>query len=357
MRHDASLLLKWYDHNARDLPWRVPPAQSKVGVLPDPYHVWLSEVMLQQTTVATVGAYFQKFIHRWPKMEDMAAAQDQEVMAAWAGLGYYARARNMLAAARVVTRNYSGCFPQSEAELRKLPGIGPYTAAAIRAFAFGKRAVVVDGNIERVFSRLYAIKTPLPDAKPEIYDHVDQATPMERAGDFAQALMDLGATICTPKNPACGLCPWRQNCAAHEMGDMLAYPKKRPKPVKPTKRGIAYVARRFDGALLLEVRPAKGLLGGMLGWPTTEWTEEMPNPNPPMAADWQVLETQVRHSFTHFHLILDVAIAQVDAKTPTKTGTFHAPDAFDPSHLATLMRKVYSLAQPSSTPKPTKARA
>ncbi|MEM9438038.1 MAG: A/G-specific adenine glycosylase, partial [Pseudomonadota bacterium] len=254
------------------MPWRVGPADRAQGERPDPYRVWLSEVMLQQTTVVTVRDYFLKFISIWPTVSDLAAAEDADVMAAWAGLGYYARARNLLKCARAVVTDHRGVFPDTREELLTLPGIGPYTASAIAAIAFDEPATVVDGNVERVMARLHDIHTPLPKAKAELTEIAELYTPRHRPGDYAQAVMDLGATICTPRNPVCGICPVRTPCVARREGTALDLPKKEPKKPKPTRRGTAYVAFREDGAILLETRPEKGLLGGMLGFPTTEWS-------------------------------------------------------------------------------------
>ena len=250
----APELLAWYDVHARDLPWRVGPAARAAGVLPDPYRVWLSEIMLQQTTVATVKAYFERFTTRWPRISDLAAAEDADVMGEWAGLGYYARARNLLKCARVVTKEYNGQFPEERAHLLALPGIGPYTAAAIAAIAFDRPEPVMDGNVERVMARLYDIHTPLPTVKPELARLTAIQTPDQRPGDYAQAVMDLGATICTPKSPACGICPLRDPCLARAANTAPELPRKAPKKPKPTRYGIIYLAERDDGAVLLERR-------------------------------------------------------------------------------------------------------
>jgi len=336
------MLLPWYDAHARTLPWRVGPADRIKGVRPDPYRVWLSEIMLQQTTVATVRAYFERFTRRWPRVEALAAAEDAEVMGEWAGLGYYARARNLLKCARVVAS--AGGFPETEEELRALPGIGPYTAAAIAAIAFDRPAAVMDGNVERVMSRLFAVDTPLPRAKPELRALVDAASPVFRPGDYAQAVMDLGATICTPKSPACGICPLMERCAARAQGIAADLPKKAPKAAKPTRQGVAYIARRADGAWLLETRPAKGLLGGMLGWPGTDWTETAPVAAPPVDAAWRDLGAEIRHTFTHFHLVLGVQIADVPTNAMPSRGAFVSHAEFRPGDLPTVMRKAYDLA-------------
>ncbi len=285
--HVDTPLLKWYDTHARRLAWRAPPGAP----LPDPYRVWLSEIMLQQTTVATVAPYFEKFTARWPTVDALAAADDNDVMAAWAGLGYYARARNLLACARAV----DGCFPDTEAALRKLPGIGLYTAAAIAAFAFGRRAVVVDGNIERVVSRLFDVQTPLPTAKAELYRLTDTITPDDRCGDFAQALMDLGSMICTPRAPKCLVCPLQSLCRAQHPENL---PRKLPKPARPARDGIALWTEHDDRVWLVR-RPDSGLLGGMRALPSGGWDgSDCPETG-------QLLGT-VSHGFTHFTLTLAV---------------------------------------------------
>ena len=347
MRHpaEAGTLLRWYDIHARDLPWRVSPQARAQGARPDPYRIWLSEVMLQQTTVAAVRGYFDRFTTLWPTVGDLAAAQDGAVMGEWAGLGYYARARNLLKCARIVAHDHGGVFPQSPDGLLQLPGIGPYTASAIAAIAFERPEVVVDGNVERVMARLFDIHTPLPAAKPELTRAAASLTPDDRPGDYAQAVMDLGATICTPRAPACGICPWMQACAARAAGTALGLPRKTPKKAKPTRFGHAYVARRSDGAYLLEERPAKGLLGGMLGWPGSDWNED-PAPTPPIAADWRLVDAEARHTFTHFHLRLRVFVANADLDTVPDKGTFHQVHSFRPDHLPTVMRKVFDLARP-----------
>ncbi len=267
--------------------------------------------MLQQTTVAAVRGYFEAFTARWPLVEDLAAANDADVMAAWAGLGYYARARNLLACARSVAAA-GGRFPETEAGLRALPGVGPYTAAAIAAIAFQRPAVVVDGNVERVMARVFAVEAPLPGAKAELRRWAATLTPAARPGDFAQAVMDLGATVCTPRRPACGLCPWAAGCAGRRRGIAADLPRRAAKAVKPLRHGIVYVALRSDAAVLVETRAARGLLGGMLGLPGTDWIEARPAARPPFAADWQAAG-EVRHTFTHFHLALRVEVTPAPA--------------------------------------------
>ena len=343
MRDDkvtAASLLDWYDSHGRDLPWRL---RNGSTLRPDPYRVWLSEVMLQQTTVAAVKAYFARFTARWPGVSDLSQAVDADVMAEWAGLGYYARARNLLSCARAVVARHGGQFPDTLADLRALPGIGPYTAAAVAAIAFNRPETVVDGNVERVMARLFAVETPLPAAKPDLTARAAGLTPAERPGDYAQAVMDLGATICTPRNPVCALCPWMHPCMARAMGIQADLPRKTPKPDKPTRTGTVWVARRPDGAVLLERRPGKGLLGGTLGFPGTGWDGS--TAAAPIEADWSLAGT-VRHTFTHFHLHLTVLTATPRQGAATSRGEFHGPNLFSPQDLPTLMRKAFALAHP-----------
>lgn len=338
-------LLDWYDRHARVMPWRVSPADRQAGIAPDPYRVWMSEIMLQQTTVAAVKDYFERFVRRWPTVRDLAGAEDAAVMGEWAGLGYYARARNLLKCARAVVNDHGGAFPDTYDTLLTLPGIGPYTAAAIASIAFDQAETVLDGNVERVMARLFDIHAPLPGSKPELKARALELTPHERPGDYAQAVMDLGATICTPRNPACGICPWRTPCAARIAGTASELPKKTPKKAKPTRFGIVYLARRSDGAWLVETRPEKGLLGGMMGWPSTDWHEGAPTDQPPCPAKWQVLPGEVRHTFTHFHLILTVKTAALGADSDPGRGFFLDKHAFRPSDLPTVMRKAFDLAR------------
>jgi A/G-specific adenine glycosylase len=350
-RYDiASRLLAWYDVSHRDLPWRVPPQDLARGVQPDPYRVWLSEVMLQQTTVEAVKAYFRAFIERWPTVQLLAAASSDDVMKAWAGLGYYSRARNLKACAEMVARA-GGHFPDTEPELRALPGIGPYTAAAIAAIAFNRPAVVVDGNIERVTTRLFSLATPLPQVKPEIGEIVERLVPAERPGDFAQAMMDLGATICTPKRPRCMLCPLREDCSALANGDPALYPVRKPKPDRPMRRGAAFIAVRHDGAILLRKRPESGLLGGMSEVPTTGWTARKDGATgtaaAPFAADWQHMG-RISHVFTHFGLELEVYRTGSGDEAPH--GHFwSAPDDIAGEALPTVMKKAIEAAIPGAT--------
>ncbi len=334
----SGILLDWYDVHAREMPWRVGPAGRKRGERPDPYRVWLSEVMLQQTTVAAVRGHFHRFTERWPDVAALAAAADAEVMAEWAGLGYYARARNLLKCARAVAAQ--GRFPDTREGLLALPGIGPYTASAIAAIAFDRPETVVDGNVERVMARLHAVEAPLPGAKRQLAQLAADLTPRRRPGDYAQAVMDLGATICTPRRPACGICPWSEACAGRAAGLAADLPRRAPRAAKSVRRGAAYLARRPDGAWLLETRPARGLLGGMLGWPGSDWAEEVPDHCPPVAAPWREAG-EIRHTFTHFHLILTLFTAETDAMP--ERGRFVAPEAFQPADLPSLMRKAHDL--------------
>jgi A/G-specific adenine glycosylase len=343
----ASRLLEWYDRHRRTLPWRAP-----AGRMSAPYIVWLSEIMLQQTTVATVGDYFHRFVKRWPSVEALAAAPIDEVLSAWAGLGYYARARNLHACARVVAEQHAGRFPEDEAALLALPGIGRYTAAAIRAIAFNQPASAVDGNVERVIARLYALETPLPDAKPEIQARAAKLVPPSRAGDYAQAMMDLGATVCTPRSPRCVICPLMQACRARKLGIAEELPRRAPKADKPTRRGLAFVLARKDGAILLRKRPSKGLLGGMDEVPSSPWREGKLSiaealKQAPVPANWKVLEGGVRHTFTHFHLELAVARATATTSRLAKLSPGSAwveIDRMTERALPTVMRKVIAHA-------------
>lgn len=300
----SDALLQWYDSHARDLPWRAPPDSPR----PDPYRVWLSEIMLQQTTVAAVKPYFAAFTERWPNVQALAAADEAEVMAAWAGLGYYSRARNLVACARQVAAR--GSFPETEAELRKLPGLGAYTAAAMAAIAFGERAVVVDANVERVVARLFAIDAVLPAARKPIRAAAGRITPQDRAGDFAQAMMDLGATICTARDPKCLLCPLSAECDGRAEGDPARYPFKPAKKAKPHRTGTAYWIER-DGAVLLVTRAGKGMLGGMRALPDDGWSARGDGSgSAPLNTEWEACGS-VSHGFTHFTLELAVCRCEI----------------------------------------------
>ena len=314
-----ALLLDWYDDNARVLPWRVGPADHAAGQRPDPYRVWLSEIMLQQTTIPHAASYFLDFTRRWPTVGDLARAADADVMAAWAGLGYYARARNLIACARTVADRCAGRFPTDEASLLSLPGVGPYTAAALAAIAFDRPANVVDGNVERVMARLNAVQTPLPEAKGELKGLAGALVRDDRPGDWAQALMDLGATVCRPKAPLCHRCPLSVTCDAYAGGAPETYPRKSPKADRPRRRGVVFLLTS-DGQVALEQRAAKGLLGGMLGLPTTAWSTVAPTRAAVLAAapgqvEWRCLG-EVDHVFTHFALTLEVWRAEAAARDP-----------------------------------------
>ncbi|MEQ1547825.1 MAG: A/G-specific adenine glycosylase [Chakrabartia sp.] len=303
-------ILAHYDAYARDLPWRSLPGAP----LPDPYRVWLSEIMLQQTTVAAVKPYFETFTRRWPSVSALAKADDADVMAAWAGLGYYARARNLLACARAVVSQHGGLFPSDEVTLRTLPGIGDYTAAAITAIAFGKRAVVVDGNVERVMARFYTVEIAMPAAKPVLKNFADALTPLLRAGDYAQAVMDLGATLCTPRSPKCLLCPINTNCAGKDNPEH--YPVKLKKVAKPHRVGRVWWIER-DGHVLLIKRPDSGLLGGMRALPSCDWRGH--GVADLIAGNWQDVGF-VEHIFTHFSLTLSVRHLAVEEDCATALG-------------------------------------
>ncbi|WP_428631132.1 A/G-specific adenine glycosylase [Sphingopyxis sp.] len=325
----AARLLAWYDRAARVLSWRIAPGSDEV---PDPYRIWLAEVMLQQTTVAAVAGYFGRFTEQWPTVADLAAADDADVMAAWAGLGYYARARNLIACARAVVADHGGRFPDSEAALRALPGIGDYTAASVAAIAFGRAAVVVDANIERVIARHRMIETPLPMAKREIRAALAPLVPADRPGDFAQALMDLGATICTPRNPACAICPLMDDCRARGRSDIERLPVKPPKKAKPHRYGLAHWIER-DARIWLVRRPDKGMLGGMRALPGGDWTDARPTESG---------IAEVDHGFTHFDLTLKLVQRQSPPETPAAAaeGEWWPISDLDAAGLPTLYRKL-----------------
>jgi A/G-specific adenine glycosylase len=352
----AQALLSWYDGNARKLPWRVPPAESRAGVRPDPYRVWLSEVMLQQTTVEAVKPFFARFIAAWPDLPSLAAAESDDVMRAWAGLGYYSRARNLVACAKMVSEKHGGRFPETEAALRRLPGLGAYTAAAVAAIAFGERAAVVDGNVERIVARLAALPRPPAQAKAPVRGFVLALTPEKRPGDFAQGMMDLGATICTPRRPACILCPFRDICLARLSGAPAAYPVKAPKKEKPLRLGAAFVAVRRDGAVLLTKREPNGLLGGMAGLPTSAWSARADGDATaaaaPFAAQWRKAG-EAEHGFTHFTLRL--AVYRADGVETAKAPPGHwwsKPAEIETEALPTVMRKALRCAMPTPPTRP-----
>jgi A/G-specific adenine glycosylase len=347
MSEIAASLLAWYDRHHRVLPWRVTPDDRHGGERNDAYRVWLSEIMLQQTTVAAVGPYFRRFVERWPSVTALAAAEDDEVMREWAGLGYYSRARNLLKAARAVAALPGSAFPNTEEALRELPGIGGYTSAAIAAIAFDRPAAVVDGNVERVVTRLDAIAIPVAQAKPTIRARVTSMVPALRPGDFAQAMMDLGATICTPRRPKCMLCPISDHCAALRQGEPEAYPVKGEKKSKPVRQGVAHVATRADGAVLLRRRADKGLLGGMAEPPTHGWDGS--EPAAPFDAEWREAGT-IAHTFTHFTLDMRVLVASTERPAPP--GHWWSPSGTVGSEaLPTVMKKVLEAALPGITKK------
>ena len=325
----AQLLLRWYDANARVLPWRVKGQ--------DPYKVWLSEIMLQQTTVAAVKDYYIKFVVAWPTVEALAAAPLDDVLKAWAGLGYYARARHLHACARVISAQ-NGVYPRTIAALQALPGIGPYTAAAIAAIAYDTPVAAVDGNVDRVVSRFFGLEQPLPDSKARIRELAQALVPQSRAGDFAQAMMDLGATICTPKSPACGNCPWTDDCVAKAKGLQAVLPRKQPKKSVPTRYGQVYWVTDNKGRVLVRQRPMRGLLAGMTEFPSSDWSERKTKFIPPIEVEWKKLHGVVEHTFTHFHLELTVWATQ--QKTPTLGGRFVDVAKLDNEALPSVMRKV-----------------
>jgi len=334
---DPETLLAWYDRHRRDLPWRAPP-----GVRADPYRVWLSEIMLQQTTVVTVAPYFDRFVAHWPSVSALAAASLDEVLHQWQGLGYYARSRNLHACAKVVADQHGGRFPDDAIGLRALPGIGDYTAAAIAAIAFDRREAAVDGNVERVVARLFAVRERMPAAKPRLRALARELVPARRAGDFAQAMMDLGATICAPRRPRCVLCPWREECAARVGGFAEELPARAEKPERPLRQGVVFWLTRGDGAVLLRRRPESGLLGGMIEVPSTPWREAAWDTDEaltaaPVAADWRPLPGTVRHGFTHFPLELAI-VAATTASPPD--GIWAKPEQFKDYALPTLTKKI-----------------
>ena len=330
-------MLAWYDRHRRNLPWRAPP-----GIRPDPYRVWLSEIMLQQTTVVTVGRYFDRFVVRWPDISTLAAASLDEVLQLWQGLGYYARARNLHACARAIVERHCGVFPEKAEALRALPGIGDYTAAAIAAIAFDRPGAAIDGNVERVVARLYAVPEPLPTAKPRLRALAAALVPDRRAGDFAQALMDLGATICTPHRPRCILCPWRSSCTAAATGRTEDFPARGEKPERPLRHGVVFWLTRADGAVLLRRRPEKGLLGGMIEIPSTPWRASPWSfaealQAAPAAVAWSPLPGAVRHGFTHF--LLELAVV-AGAGVGAVDGIWSQIERLGDHALPTLMKKV-----------------
>jgi A/G-specific adenine glycosylase len=341
--------VSWYDEHARNLPWRVGPRDTARGVRQDPYAVWLSEIMLQQTTVAAVAPYFLTFLKTWPTVSDLAAASDDAIRSAWAGLGYYRRATNLHACAKAVAAR-GGAFPRTARELALLPGIGAYTSTAIAAIAFDEPVAVVDGNVERVVTRLFRLETPLPRVKDEVRREVAAMVPDARPGDFAQAMMDLGATICTPRNPACDLCPWASGCSARAAGDPERFPVKPPKKPKPRRFGAALVVVRSDGAIWCERRPDGGLLPGMTQVPTSAWSAERPSGH----KDAHAVGT-IDHVFTHFALTLDVYTRASDTP-PSGDGRWVVPEDLAAQAWPTVMLKVLRRAVPDVSDALRKAR-
>lgn len=348
----GNTLLNWYDKNGRELPWRERPVNGR-QILADPYSVWLSEIMLQQTTVAAVKPYFENFLQLWPNVATLAAAEDEAIMVQWAGLGYYSRARNLLKCARIVVADYGGHFPETAAGLQKLPGIGPYTAAAVASIAFRDPAAVVDGNVERVLTRLLSIETPLPAAKEVVRAALLPIIPSDRPGDLAQAFMDLGATLCSPKRPACSLCPLNDTCISFAEGKQETFPVKLPKKHKPTRTGAAFVLIREGKSIWLQKRASTGLLADMTEVPTTDWTSNQDGASDvsaaPLPTDWEDVG-MVRHTFTHFHLELIVFKSTSGLiHLPTKAmlaanGRWSNIENLENEALPNLMKKVISKA-------------
>ena len=346
----AVAILGWYECHARKMPWRVTPHDHAAGVRAEPYHVWLSEVMLQQTQVATVHEYFIKFLSNWPTVQEMADAELEDILKAWAGLGYYSRARNLKKCADIIASEFGGKFPHNSEALKKLPGIGDYTAAAIASIAFDEPVAVLDGNIERVMTRQLRIEKPASDAKPEIRQALTEILDQEKPGEFAQAMMDLGATICTPKRPACSLCPVNSECQAFAKGDQERFPVKKSKPKKPTRKGAAFVIQNSKGDVFLTKRPQQGLLAGMTQVPTTGWSVRVDGATgkqaAPLKADWQNTGS-IRHTFTHFHLELEVWHATHNSKI-SFDGWWCKFDNLENEALPTVMKKAISKALPSA---------
>lgn len=333
-------LLRWYDRHRRVLPWRALPGQ-----VADPYRVWLSEVMLQQTTVATVIGYFERFIARWPTVQALAAAERDDVLRLWAGLGYYRRAHLLHECAQVISRDYGGVFPATEGNLLALPGIGAYTAAAICAIAFDAEANVVDGNVERVIARVFRVAEIMPKAKGAIKHHAATLLPTRRYGDYAQALMDLGATVCTPRAPDCLTCPWRRGCGAHAVGDATNFPHRGVKQVRPVRHAVAFVVLDKQGRIFLQRRPTQGLLGGMMEVPSSPWQDaehKLPQAvreYAPCKANWQNIAGEVEHVFSHFTLRVQVVVTQ-GVSAQALPGHWVALSALREEALPTVMRKV-----------------
>ncbi len=333
-------LLAWYDNFGRTLPWR-----TKKGVgsssNPNAYRIWISEIMLQQTTVPVVRQYYEKFLGQWPTIEDLSVADPDEVMACWAGLGYYTRARNLIPCAKIIVRDFNGQFPRSTKKLLELPGIGPYTASAIQAIAFDQSVPVVDGNAERVYSRVRGLTTPLPQSKPEIKRIAEQMTPKNRPGDYAQAIMDLGSVVCKPRSPDCADCPWKNVCKSYQMGLQHEIPYRSPKRPKPTRAGTLFICLNENSCFMLERRPQKGLLGGTLGWPGTGWEERSDGKFPVLSGGVE-LPGKIVHVFTHFRTSIVVKVGSVVTSDFSNLDVVWAKrDEFDATALTTLMKKAY----------------
>lgn len=349
-RDMRAALLTWYDTGGRSLPWRIRPEDRRKGRAADPYAVWLSEIMLQQTTTVHAAPYWEKFLERFPAVEDLARADRDEVLAMWAGLGYYARARNLHKCALSVTQDWGGIFPKTEAQLLTLPGIGPYTAATIAAICYGEATNIVDGNVERVISRIFAVQAALPKARAEIRRLAGTLADPVRPGDYGQALMDLGATLCAPQSPKCGLCVWRKNCAAFKAGDPQTYPKKTPKKKQPKRYGAVFVLFS-EGHVLLQRRADNGLLGGMMGFPGTEWTSAPLSQGlafAPEPRNWELCAGEIKHVFTHFNLYLQVYRAEAPCgaiKEVNAAGDWADLSAIKDYALPTVFAKVLRLAQ------------
>ena len=341
----TTALLGWYDRHRRDLPWR-----AKGSAIPDPYGVWLSEVMLQQTTVTAVKSYYARFLALWPDVTALAEAPRDKVLKEWAGLGYYARARNLHDCAKAVVEQHAGRFPSTEAELRGLPGIGDYTAAAVAAIAFGKDATVVDGNVERVMTRLYAVEIPLPAARPAIRRLVAALVPPDRPGDFAQATMDFGATLCTPKSPACAICPIGDACRARAAGTQTLYPKKLPKKALPQRFGAMAIVARTDGAVLVRTRPSKGMLGGMTEFLASDWSDEpMDGSGLPVVLSDVVKRGHIDHVFTHFALRLAVCTGRLGDDLAPEGYRWVSADALAQEPIPAVFAKVWEAARRRSS--------
>lgn len=345
-------LLSYYDDEGRTLPWRIRPKDRESGVIADPYAVWLSEIMCQQTTIAAVIPYWKTFLAKWPTVNDLAAAPRDHVLAAWAGLGYYARARNLHTCAMIIAHEFGGVFPQNEAALLKLPGIGAYTAAAIASICYNEPVNVVDGNVERVISRLYRVQKPLPSGRAELRKLAGGLADPDRPGDYAQALMDLGSQICKPKNPSCDRCPWRCDCDACANNCMEDYPRKTAKKERPKRYGAVFFLEDA-GKILLRRRPDKGLLGGMMELPGTQWeackhSADIYLSHAPAPRNWQQTTSPIEHVFSHFTLHLDVFMAQgsVDETSNTEDAIWADLDALENYALPSLMHKAIRAALP-----------